>query len=357
MRNKRDIIVYASDLTKNAPTLIDYSDLLPFNDQLADLKGKEIDIILETPGGYAEVVEDLVNLVRDKYEKVGIIIPGYAKNAGTIFAMAGDEILMGPMSALGPIDAQILSNGKRFSADAFLEGLEKIKREVEETSRLNPAYIPILQTISPGEIQHCENAQNFSKVLVTKWLAKYKFKYWERHKSTDKPVTEEDKQLRANEIATELCKHSRWLTHGKSLKISDLNNLRLIITDYSKIEELNEAITRYYTLLRMTFDGSNIYKLFETISAQIYRFVNVQVIGQKRDLNEKNIAKIEFECPKCKTKHNIQVNIGKSKPLQKGFLPFPENNNIFKCTNCGHESDLTTIRLQIESEIGKKIVK
>ena len=130
MRNKRDIIVYASDLTKNAPTLIDYSDLLPFNDQLADLKGKEIDIILETPGGYAEVVEDLVNLVRDKYEKVGIIIPGYAKNAGTIFAMAGDEILMGPMSALGPIDAQILSNGKRFSDDPFLEGLENIKREV-----------------------------------------------------------------------------------------------------------------------------------------------------------------------------------------------------------------------------------
>ena len=160
IRGGRDVLVYASDLTKgNAAISIDYSDLLPFQDQLANLKGKSIDIILETPGGFAEVVEDLVKLVRNKYEKVGIIVPGYAKSAGTIFAMAGDEILMGSMSALGPIDAQIVANNKRFSAEAFLEGFDKIKKEVIKEGKLNPAYIPILQNISPGEIQHCKNAQ------------------------------------------------------------------------------------------------------------------------------------------------------------------------------------------------------
>ena len=148
IRGDRDVLVYASDLTKgNAAISIDYSDLLPFQDQLANLKGKSIDIILETPGGFAEVVEDLVKLVRNKYEKVGIIVPGYAKSAGTIFAMAGDEILMGSMSALGPIDAQIVANNKRFSAEAFLEGLEKIKKEVIKEGKLNPAYITILQNI------------------------------------------------------------------------------------------------------------------------------------------------------------------------------------------------------------------
>jgi ClpP class serine protease len=82
--------------------------------------------------------------------------------------MAGDEILMGKTSALGPIDAQMIypGTGKRFSADALLEGLEKIKKEVLDTGKLNPAYIPILQNISPGEIQHCENAQAFSRTLV-----------------------------------------------------------------------------------------------------------------------------------------------------------------------------------------------
>ena len=208
LRGGRDILVYASDINKNAPISIEYSDILPFQDQISNLNGDSIDIILETPGGFAEVVEDLVNLVRSKYEKVGIIVPGYAKSAGTIFAMAGDEILMGKTSSLGPIDAQIVFNSKRFSAEAFLEGLDKIKQEVISNGRLNPAYIPILQNISPGEIQHCENAQSFSKILVTQWLSKYKFKYWDRHSKSGEPVTEDEKNKRADEIADTLCKQS-----------------------------------------------------------------------------------------------------------------------------------------------------
>lgn len=179
----REILVIASDLSKNkAPIAIEYSDLLPIQDQLENLSGDEIDVILETPGGVGEVVEDIVRMIRSRYEKVGMIIPGYAKSAGTIFTMAGDEILMGKGSALGPIDGQLqMINGKRFSADAFLEGFEKIKNIAEENKRLNPAYIPMLQNISPGEIQNCENIQCFSKHLVTEWLAKYKFKYWNAH--------------------------------------------------------------------------------------------------------------------------------------------------------------------------------
>jgi len=125
----RDILVYASDFNKgNAPISIIPADFLPFKDQLSYVKTKEVDIILETPGGIAETVEDMVDMIRSRHERLGIIIPGMAKSAGTIFSMAGDEILMSDTSALGPIDAQVVSNGKRFSADAFIDGLEKIKQ-------------------------------------------------------------------------------------------------------------------------------------------------------------------------------------------------------------------------------------
>jgi len=356
IRDGRDVLVYASDLTKgNAAIAIDYSDLLPFQDQLANLKGKSIDIILETPGGLAEVVEDLVKLVRYRYEKVGIIVPGYSKSAGTIFAMAGDEILMGPMSALGPIDAQIMTNNKRFSAEAFLEGFEKIKEEVIKEGKLNPAYIPILQNISPGEIQHCENAQTFSKKLVTEWLSEYKFKYWDKHSSTGKSVTKEEKEKRATKIATTLCKQSEWLTHGRSIKIDDFKKMRLRITDFSIQKGLNEAILRYYTLLRMSFD-TNIYKIFETIESQIYRFA---VAPGQRPLGSKakDIAEINFECPKCKSRYLIQANLEKNISLRKGFIPYPLKDDVFKCPNCGAESNLSNVRLQIEAQAGKKIVK
>ncbi|MCX6233111.1 MAG: Clp protease ClpP [Bacteroidetes bacterium] len=355
---KRDTIVYASDSNKgNAPISILPPDLLPFKDQLSYIKTKEVDIILETHGGLAETVEDMVELVRSRHDRVGIIIPGMAKSAGTIFSMAGDEILMGNSSSLGPIDAQIVSNGKRFSADAFLDGLEKIKKEVSETGKLNPAYIPMLQSISPGEIQHFENAQNFSKTLVRNWLSKYKFKYWEKHSSSGKVVTPEEKEARADDIAIKLCKHSDWLTHGRSIRIKDLQEMRLQIYDYSTNNELNDAIERYYTLLRMTFDLTGIYKIFETCCSQIYQ--SISQVALPAIPVQKNIkaqaAHADFICPKCASKYKIQLNLDKNVKLDASSVPYPKDDN-FICPNCGTQTNLTPLRLQLEAQSGLKVV-
>jgi len=349
----RAIIVYASALNKGNCS-IDHSDLLPFNDQLSVLEGNEVDIILQTPGGLAEVVEDLVKLVRSRFEKVGIVVPGAAYSAGTIFTMAADEILMCSTSSLGPIDAQIMSKGKQFSADAFLEGLQKIKEEASKNNKLEIAYIPILQSISPGEIQHCENAQKFSRTLVMNWLKQYKFKFWDIHASTGEPVTDADKEKRAEEIASALCNQSKWLTHGRSIKLEDLKALRLQITDYSNTEELYDAINRYYTLLQMSFE-TNIYKVYETATSQIYR-QNV-AIPQPFGSLPMNINPIlhEFICEKCKTKQVIQINMGQLFPLQSGAIFFPPNN-IYRCKTCNAESNLLGLRQQIEAQTGKKII-
>lgn len=353
LRDNRDILVIAADLTKNAPVSIDYTDILAVNDQLQNLSGKAIDIILETPGGLAEVVEDIVNLIRDRYERVGIIIPGYAKSAGTIFTMAGDEILMGDTSALGPIDAQIiLGNGKRYSAHAFLEGIEKIKKTVDETKKLNATYIPILQNISPGEIQHCENAQCFSKSLVMDWLAKYKFKFWEKH-SDGRPVTAEDRSKRAEEIASELTSQSKWLTHGRSIKIKDLEELRIKIIDYSKMPDLNDAITRYYTLLRMTFESTMIYKIFETQTSQIYR--HLMPVSQGPEPG--NSVVVEVSCKNCGANFKVQANLKAGIPIEPGNIPYPSSGDILKCPQCAIDHNLIGLKTQIESKTGRKVVQ
>lgn len=360
LRGGRDIIVYASDVDNkgNAPVAIDFSDILPFNDQLNNLKGKSIDVILETPGGVAEAVEDLVRLLRDKYDHIGIIVPGTAKSAGTIYSMAGDEILMGTTSALGPIDAQIISSNKRYSADAFLEGLEKIKADVITSGKLNPAYIPILQNISPGEIQHCENAQNFSKRLVTQWLSAYKFKYWDKHSSTGLEVTQDEKEKKAKQIADKLCKHSDWLTHGRSIPIKELEAMGLKITDYSKLTELNDAITRYYTLLKMTLESTNVYKVIETTTTQILRFAvpNAPTGNTPNQINQQpNNAIVNVECPNCKNKMEVQIKLSPEALTDHTKLQYPKNDNLI-CGNCKTNINLAPLRLQIEAQTGKKII-
>lgn len=354
LRGGRSLLVYAAALKKiKAPIEIDYDDRKHFFDQISNLKGDKIDIILETPGGYTEVVEDLVEYTRGIFSEVAIIVPGWAKSAGTIMAMAGDEILMDSASALGPIDAQMFQNGKRFSAHAFQQGLEKIKMEVAATGTLNRAYVPILQNISPGEIQGCQNALDFAKVLVTGWLSKYKFKFWDRHSSTGLPVTDQEKRERAEKIAICLCNHGHWLTHGRSITIKDLTEMKLLITDYSKNIELADAIHRYHALLLMSFDTTSIYKIFETPTSQLYMF---ETPGGS-PIPPKNIdhAIVEVECPKCKTKSMIQANLVKGIALKDGATNFPKDN-IFICPACNNRIDVSNFRRQIESQIKKKVL-
>lgn len=352
----RDVLVYAADLDKStAPTSLDYSDLAPVQDQLSNLSGTRIDVILETPGGSAEVAEDIVRLLHGKYDEVAFIIPGWAKSAGTIMTMAGDEILMEPASALGPIDAQLIHQGKRFSADALLEGVEKIKDEVTKSGTLSRVYVPILQGISPGELQSAENALKFARVLVADWLATYKFKNWATHSSTGNPVTDADRTARAEEVAEKLCDHRAWLTHGRSIKIADLEAMRLRITDYSQTPDLCDAVRRYHTLLRMAF-GANAYKIIETPASQIVRVAVTQGSATPGlAASPGGMANVNVPCGKCKTVQRVQANLDTMQPLAPGSVAWPDGDKL-ACSKCGYQTKVDDARKQVEAKTGKKVV-
>ena len=101
---KSDVIFYFAPIANGL--------VKPFRDIIENLKKDEIDnnslsIILNTPGGSVEVVEQLVNIVRHHYKEVNFIIPDAAYSAGTIFCMSGNNIFMDYSSSLGPIDPQV----------------------------------------------------------------------------------------------------------------------------------------------------------------------------------------------------------------------------------------------------------
>ena len=220
------------------------------------------------------------------------------------------------------------------------------------TGALNKAYIPILQGISPGELQSAENALKFARILVKGWLAKYKFRDWSVHSSTGKPVTDQEREVRAEEIASQLCDHRRWLVHGRSIKIDDFVEMRLKITDFSKDAELFDAIQRYHTLLQMTF-ATKIYKVFETPSSQIYRFI--APAAPPPPAQQGDLAVVEVPCGKCGRVTKVQVSLGKAQPLRPGYIPFPAND-ILACPQCGAETNLGDLKRQIEAQTKKPVV-
>ena len=131
------------------------------------------------------------------------------------------------------------------------------------------------------------------------------------------------------------------------------DEMRLNIVDYSQNAQLFEAIRRYYTLLKMSFDTTNIFKIYETPDSQIYRFVTPQTVPTTKQEAEMGI--IDYVCPKCKHRTKLQANLKRGLPLQPGAVEFPKDN-VFTCPACDARNDLRDLRTQLESESKRKIV-
>ncbi|MBO6730470.1 MAG: hypothetical protein JJ884_03965 [Maricaulis sp.] len=65
-----------------------------------------IDVILHTPGGISSATQQILHALLNHKGPKTAFVPYRAKSAGTMIALACDEIVMGPSAVLGPIDPQ-----------------------------------------------------------------------------------------------------------------------------------------------------------------------------------------------------------------------------------------------------------
>ena len=360
---KRPTVVYAS-IVNCIPTdyfaydcAINYEDLVCLQSEIStiDEAEKKVDLLIETPGGAAEVVQDIVSVLRNRFDEVGIIIPGWAKSAGTMLAMSADEILMEPqLSSLGPIDAQIFSKGSWLPVDAILEEFEEIKEHVMATGQLNPAYLALLSGHQVGDFKQAQNIKAFTTKIVTEWLIKYQLKNWNNGSKDSKT----EKNEKAEKIATKLNNHRHWLTHNYCIKLQDLQEIDkdLKITDYSCNKNLFDAIKDYYLWLRIAFQKRFYYKIIETEFSQLYKLANVQQVLKPPVEPQTDFTVIEVLCVHCKKINRLQVNFRQNITLRQDchFL-FPPDN-ILCCNECKQKQDISRIREQLEVQFGKEIV-
>ncbi|MGB9749307.1 MAG: SDH family Clp fold serine proteinase [Caldisericia bacterium] len=122
-------------------------------------KVEKIDLFLHTTGGFLEVPLKIVNIIREFTNKFSVLVPYRAHSAGTLLALGADEIVMGKMAELTPVDPQTRSplNPKGLKGEllpvsiqdltSFFDFLEskgiKEKKEIMNTllSNLHPLVI------------------------------------------------------------------------------------------------------------------------------------------------------------------------------------------------------------------------
>lgn len=207
---------------------------------------RRIAIVLDTVGGVVEVVERMVTVIRHHYDNVDFLIPDRAMSAGTVFAMAGDRVFMNYFSCLGPIDPQIVKDGKLVPAMSYLNQYQRFF-ERAEAGLLNTAEVILLNNFDAGELYQFEQARLLSQDLLTEWLSTYKFRDWDIHSSTGNPVTPEEKRKRAEEVAKALSDYERWRSHGRAISRDTLvsDPIRLKIENIEDNPWLPSALDNY----------------------------------------------------------------------------------------------------------------
>jgi len=356
------LFVYAAAVGKPIPAVpLEQADFYVIRDLLASKKDlQKVDMYIETPGGSGETAEEIVRFLRNNFDTVSFAVSGEAKSAGTIIVLSGDEILMTETGSLGPIDAQMKIGRSVISAYDYIEWVKEKREEAKLQGILNPFDATMVAQITPGELGSVFHALKFAEDLVVEWLINYKFKKWTVTETRKIPVTEEMKRKRAKEIAKELINHSKWRSHGRSIKIGDLEEIGLKITRIDDDPKLAEIVYRIQTVCRLLFENTTAFKIFATHDNKIFRqAVPVETPIRIPEKPAVDVVEIKQKCPKCGETYNLYAKLVPNRKIDvdfknKGFIPFPKDGKII--CKCGFEIDLLGIKNQIEIQTGRKII-
>lgn len=258
-RTKRRLIVHEANLFSENPNLSE-ADIQPFGDLLNDLLlGQDVDLLLHSPGGDIDATEKIVYMCRKIAGKFRVIVPEYAKSAATLIALASDEVIMGLASEIGPIDAQLTGPGPggayfQTSAQSFIDEFERIKKEVDQTGKLSPAYFPLLEGLNLGFVRMCRDLMGRSQRFAEKWLAKHMLK--------DDPKT-------AKQLASELCNVKKWLSHGVVIDADEAARLGVKVVKLERDDELWKLIWYLHCCYGVLFRRTGVAKIFESTKVSL----------------------------------------------------------------------------------------
>lgn len=361
------LLIYAVDLEKagnvqSSDLSLNMADYHIVHEMLRQSTANSIDFYIETPGGSGEAAEEIVEFLHSRFETVNFVVASEAKSAGTLMVMSADEIFMTESGSLGPIDAQVKIGRSIVSAYDYVQWIDQKRKEASETKQLNPVDATMIAQITLGEFEGVYHAQQFAVDRLREWLPKYKFKHWKTTETRKLEVTDVMKCERAEEIAKNLIDHSKWRSHGRSLKIRDLENIGLRIKNVESDDKLREIVYRIKTVIRLLFGSSTHFKVFVTENEKLFRdaFSPARPRNDMMIPTQAPIVEVAFQCQKCGKQHPLYAKFGPipsqlEQQIKKKSTKFPQNNKLV--CECGFQIDLVGVRNQLEKQIGKKIVE
>src|SRR5262249_34135480 len=123
---RRPVIVYA--LAHHPLKPLDDGDAPILYDCLSRLpKTDEVDVVLHASGGLVSAARRIALLLRESAGRLNVLVPYRARSAATLLCLAADELVLGPLAELSPLDPNIRSSGDGPPGSAPLVSAEDVR--------------------------------------------------------------------------------------------------------------------------------------------------------------------------------------------------------------------------------------
>jgi hypothetical protein len=252
-----------SRIIPNAEALtVNRGDIQGFMEAVSNVKERELDLIVTSPGGSAEAAEAIMGYLRTRFDNIRFIVPVSAMSAATMMALACDEIVMADHSHLGPIDPQFTigtPEGPRSApAQAIVDQFEMAKQECRDPQNIG-AWLPLLRSFLPGLLAQCKHQRQMAEEFAQRSLAQYMF------------AGRSDSLDRAKKAAEWFADFSEFKSHGRRVSREDAEAQGLVVTRLEDDHGLQDLVLSVHHAVRHTFNGgTGVTKLIENHHGRAY---------------------------------------------------------------------------------------
>jgi hypothetical protein len=163
--------------------LINDDCVLPLYHQLEKLGPvPKLDLFLYSRGGTTETPWKIISLLREYTTNLGVIIPYRAHSAATHITIGADEIIMGPLSEISPVDPTRMhpllprdAQGESIpiSVQDLHHCLKFVRREIkggDEHQKLVEVYEKLFEYVNPLALGAIEQSYQLSRLISKKVL-------------------------------------------------------------------------------------------------------------------------------------------------------------------------------------------
>lgn len=104
------------------------------SENLKESKNKKCSLFLTTLGGDPDAAYRIGRALRHHYEEVRLVVPSYCKSAGTLITICANELAIGDLGELGPLDIQVPNSNELNEMNSGLDYIQAIQASFKHTA-------------------------------------------------------------------------------------------------------------------------------------------------------------------------------------------------------------------------------